>query len=928
MGWLLELLLDGIREICSQFIVDMMELVTEMFTELLSCDLSLFEDLFSVVGVLYQNVIVPMGIAMLLLILVWQLFKSMFGKSVDGEEPVELVIRSAIALFFVVAAKPIVNYILKFAGTPYQWVVGTEIKVESFSGFVSALEGVTETLGIGTLSISLLMLIMQFVVAWNYFKMLFVIAERYVLLGVFSYTAPLAFSTGGSKSTNNILASWSKMFGGQVVLIILNAWCMKMFLSGYGNLMASSYGFTKFFVATLCLVGFCKITFKMDSYLASLGVNLGRPSAGMGAMGLIMAASRIFSQIGRSGAGNGGGTPGPEGETSPERDGGMQEGFTEPIPMMDGNMPSSGNMPEMPSGGGFEETTDNPGGFGTSGYSEQETDGSSVLEEMGIVTAENTERATGTDANTEIGRAETAGIENSSSRENLSGDKGITEPGMEEETSMDMSVSGIPEYTEEAGTAEGAGILPGTEIPEDAGSLTGTEVTDGVGLLNRTDTVDRADILTGTDMETGAGLAMGTGIANGVASADGGSRANSADILNGQASDAAGMGIREESESFAYGAGYGNSDAGIISEMGDYPVEEEFADGMDEDVMELDGSTIDSMGSGEEAESVSCGNAGDAFGNTSLASGSAAGQGTAFHSGGRTGGILGTAPFQAPEGVISEVGTDFETDSFDSYDMAGASGSNLYEGSVNPENGRTGMPDAAFSEDSDENIGGSSGNITEGGMDLESGSIAPYGTTEVTGESGNLQQTGMGAGTGERAVLDDSGFSSVAGEKMGNTADALSGITPSMNSAGVSDKADGDSDFGSETNYEDGGSPGITGETPAIHESAGHVSEMASMPDEGNTEENPYMAEKKLNDSQTSLENTDYSREPIEKMDGQMNHMQPGGPIPAGNRKEGRRRKPAREFREVPKTREELRRRQQERKEQKISDGIPLERKG
>lgn len=73
----------------------------------------------------------------------------------------------------------------------------------------------------------------------------------------------LHLQPGGSKATNNILASWSKMFGGQVVLVILNAWCMKMFLSGYGNMMASSYGFTKFFAATLCLVGFCKITFKL-----------------------------------------------------------------------------------------------------------------------------------------------------------------------------------------------------------------------------------------------------------------------------------------------------------------------------------------------------------------------------------------------------------------------------------------------------------------------------------------------------------------------------------------------------------------------------------------------------------------------------------------------------------------------------------------
>ena len=64
----------------SQFIIDMMGLITDVFTDLLSCNLSLFEELFSVVGSLYQNVIVPMGIALLLMILIWQLFKSMFGK--------------------------------------------------------------------------------------------------------------------------------------------------------------------------------------------------------------------------------------------------------------------------------------------------------------------------------------------------------------------------------------------------------------------------------------------------------------------------------------------------------------------------------------------------------------------------------------------------------------------------------------------------------------------------------------------------------------------------------------------------------------------------------------------------------------------------------------------------------------------------------
>lgn len=448
MSWLLDLLVDAVKEMVSQFIIDMMGLITDVFTDLLSCNLSLFEELFSVVGSLYQNVIVPMGIALLLMILIWQLFKSMFGKvGINAEEPIELIGRSSICLFFVVASKPVINYILKIAGTPYQWVIGTDIKVQSFSEYVTALEGITAPLGLGTVSIAILMLIMQFVVAWNYFKMLFIIAERYVLLGVFSYTAPLAFATGGSKSTNNILASWSKMFGGQVVLIILNAWCLKMFLSGYGNMMASGYGFTKFFVATLCLVGFCKITFKLDSYMAALGVNLGRPSPGMGALGAAMAAQRIFSQAGRvfsgtDGSGNGTGRSTNMGNTDPTN------GFTGPagpIPMN----PSGGNEVDIESlfwGGDFD--TEYPEKHGNAAGSvksvnHSNTASANVLDELGI-------HANGTESSGTSYVSGTAATAVTSASE--------IEPGMEsddfvepEGTVMDLNTGSLPEYQEASG---------------------------------------------------------------------------------------------------------------------------------------------------------------------------------------------------------------------------------------------------------------------------------------------------------------------------------------------------------------------------------------------------------------------------------------------------------------------------------------------
>ena len=246
MTWLLEMLFDSLRTMCAQFVVDMMDMATGVFTDLLSCDLSLFEGLFSVAGTLYRNAILPMSIAFLIVICIWQLLKTMFGGAGTAiEEPVELVGRSMLCLFLILNCKNLVDYLLNFAGTPYSWIVGSDIKIESFSGFVSASELAAAALGIDTLSLQLLLLILQIVVAWNYFKLLFVVAERYVLLGIFSYTAPLAFATGGAKATNNILANWAKMFGGQLILIILDAWGLKMYLSAYGNLLASRHGFTK-----------------------------------------------------------------------------------------------------------------------------------------------------------------------------------------------------------------------------------------------------------------------------------------------------------------------------------------------------------------------------------------------------------------------------------------------------------------------------------------------------------------------------------------------------------------------------------------------------------------------------------------------------------------------------------------------------------
>ena len=459
MTWLLELLFDSLRTMLAQFVVDLMDTVTGVFTDLMCCDLSLFEELFSVASQLYENALMPFSIALLAMICVWQLFKTMFGRVGTGaEEPVELIGRSALCLFCIVYSKRIVDYLLLLAGTPYQWIVGSHVEIGSFSGFVSAAEQAAAPLGLDRLSLQLLLLVMQLVVAWNYFKLLYVVAERYVLLGIFSYTAPLAFATGGAKATNQILANWSKAFGGQIVLSLLDGWGLKMFLAAYGNLLASRHGFTRFFVGCMCLVGFSKIMQKLDSYLASLGANLGRTNTGMSGVAAAVMAGRLAGQTGKavfgqavavgSGSPNGGreGFAGPQSESS-----GVVEG--QPIPMQ---------SEQDRTGGSQEAFQANPGAQGMSGT----FSGTGVKHESGEAETEadrrnHTGKETGEGRKAEREAQDEAGHHIASSRIAQEG-TGIYDTGMascEEETAS---------MEEEREALEAAAMEWEQEMPENA----------------------------------------------------------------------------------------------------------------------------------------------------------------------------------------------------------------------------------------------------------------------------------------------------------------------------------------------------------------------------------------------------------------------------------------------------------------------------
>ena len=176
-------ILDGIVEWIAEQVMNILDLITTSVLGALGCSMDTFLRYFPAAETMYQ-VFLALGIGLILLNWVWQLFKN----------------------YFMGAGNSVVTVILGVCANG---------------------------------AVAIIALILVLILAWNYIKLLFEAAERYILLGVLVYTAPAAFSMGASQSTGNIFKSWCRMLGGQFFLLLMNAWCLRLFTSMVGTFLAN-----------------------------------------------------------------------------------------------------------------------------------------------------------------------------------------------------------------------------------------------------------------------------------------------------------------------------------------------------------------------------------------------------------------------------------------------------------------------------------------------------------------------------------------------------------------------------------------------------------------------------------------------------------------------------------------------------------------
>ena len=298
LDWIFEGIVNWIASIASTIL----DAVSGLFLEALGTDMTAMEEYFPFITKAYSTLQYTSW-AILYLIVIWQIFRAFGGPITEAENPWHLVIRGAIYGLLIGYAKNIALFCLEIARIPYTSLMDISMTGEdfTFAGVEEVLtNGLTTIVAASTVAGLILVLILLIALGWNYFKLLLETVERYIVVGVLCYTSPLAFSMGGSKTTNNVFKSWCRMVGSQLILLVMNVWFLRGFASSMGHFIGNGGALTtgkgSIFLWMFCALAYLRCAQRFDSYLSSLGLNVAQTGSSM-AMEMMMAA-RVVSGMG------------------------------------------------------------------------------------------------------------------------------------------------------------------------------------------------------------------------------------------------------------------------------------------------------------------------------------------------------------------------------------------------------------------------------------------------------------------------------------------------------------------------------------------------------------------------------------------------------------------------------------------------------
>ena len=326
MVFILEGIFKGFVQWVYSLCLEMVQYIANSLLEVFQMDLSYFRQVAPVTDDIL-SIVIAVGWALLLGNLVFQAMKSMvIGLGFEGEDPKLLFTRTFVFAFLLLVSQQICEIGL---GISSQVIALLQVPT---SVTITIPDENNFTIGASWL----LIIIVGIVVMWQFVKLCFEVAERYVVTAILVLMAPLAFGMGGSKNTEDIFKGWCRMFGSMCVMMIMNVIFLKLLISALGYVPSG----VAVLPWMLLIVGIARVARKIDGIIARMGLNpaltgdgLGRGLPGMVAYAVVKGIGSSIAKAAGNSVGNksrkGGSSGGSSSESGPAEAAGAPAWFHE-----------------------------------------------------------------------------------------------------------------------------------------------------------------------------------------------------------------------------------------------------------------------------------------------------------------------------------------------------------------------------------------------------------------------------------------------------------------------------------------------------------------------------------------------------------------------------------------------------------------------
>lgn len=261
----------------------------------------------------FTKLFLILGVAIVFFLCITKLMIAMGGPFTKSEEPGTIVIRTMIALVGTVYSYSIFvlleslfnsiygKFMRKYKDITrdvdnYSLVMQDTNHIDQYqNGGVTGTQDAFKMIGKDLLknyrfgeglAVTIIAIVLFSILLVSFMRLVLEIYERYVMLGVLFYTAPLAFSTIVSKQMN-VFGSWIQMVLSEFVVMCSNLFFTGVFISAWHGILATDksylFGGPKTFITTMFLmISWLIIGQQFDQHLKTLGLSTAQTGQGLG----------------------------------------------------------------------------------------------------------------------------------------------------------------------------------------------------------------------------------------------------------------------------------------------------------------------------------------------------------------------------------------------------------------------------------------------------------------------------------------------------------------------------------------------------------------------------------------------------------------------------------------------------------------------